>query len=97
MYSEKLLPTKIIAFAAFLRRQALSKRHFGFGGSLSSCTAVCQCVYTRSCISQPKSGSQLEKLWPGNLFGKSEFNYSFLKSSVLGNIQIDLKICFPMI
>ena len=82
MCSEKLLPTKIAAFAAFLRRQALSEHHFGFGGGLSNCTAVCQYVYTGSCILQPKSGSRLEKLWPGNLFGKSEFNYSFLRWSV---------------
>ena len=41
MYSEMLLPTKIVAFAAFLRQQALSERHFGFDGGLSSRTAAC--------------------------------------------------------
>ena len=82
MYCEMLLPMKIVAFAAFLRQQALSERHFGFGGGLSGRMAVCQYVYTGSCIWQLKSGSWLEKLWPGNLFGKSEFNYSFLRWSV---------------
>ena len=52
-----LLPMKIVAFAAFLRWQALSECHFGFGGSLSSCTAAYQYIYTWSCIWQPSQAA----------------------------------------
>ena len=59
---------------------------------------VCQAVQLSAsiftlgkCILQPKLGSQLEKLWPGNLFGNSEFNYGFFE--VVGMIMPAVVFC----